>query len=486
MQTKEPAMKTLPRLLPFFSLILFLACTCLAEQSLTQNGITWTFAADHKTGTYCNGEYWVIGPVKIVSITNSLNASGFEVPRGRNGSMINPDPSRPIGLKQGFTSNLANYNESLNAALPGGNPISAENPLLLSPNQTLISAVSWLYRSKDDLEPGSPPIQTFPTPRPAIRTAALLTCISEPPAPGSFRPPYCGSDKTAKFKKSDMNLSALKNLDPVEQLPSVEEMEKAMSHTWVDYVWGWEGGFTHPSEHMPNYGRDMAYIVGKIGLMLNLDLSKTAGSPSKETLAINMVQFGIDLTGIADANGGWLADGGHGLGRKLPILLAGVLLNDPHMKDVGQWKTRFQENEQTFYVTQETVDLSHSSQWAPDKRVPHLPYDAEHIGMPEWGIRHFERPAADNREWTTVYRDINGSAFPMFALAAHIMGLKKEWNNDAFFDYCDRYMSITEGGQKYSVNKMPSFGKAMWGRYRADYEKTKWMEPGQPYPHVEK
>ena len=476
---------TFCRSLQLFSLILFAASNCLAERSLSQNGITWTFAADHKVGTYCTGEYWIIGPVKIVSITNSLNAAGFEVPRGRNGSMINPNPAPPVGGRQGFTSNLQNYDESLNAALPGGNPICAENPLALSPSQTLISTVSWLYRSKDDFEPGSPAFNGL-IPRPALRSAALLTCVSEAPATGSFRPPYCGSDKTAKFKKSDMKLSVLKNLDPVDPLPSVEEMGKAMSRTWIDHVCGWMGGFTHPSEHMPNYGRDMAHLVGKLGLLLNLDFSKLPGEPSKEKLAINMVQFGIDLAGIADAGGGWPADGGHGYCRKLPILMAGALLNNQHMSNVGQWKTRFQENEQTFYVTRETVDISHSPTWRPDKRSAHIPYDAEHIGMPEWGIRHTEKPESDNREWQTVYRDINGSANPMFALTVHIMGLEHQWNHNAFFDYADRYMSITEGGHKHSVNKIPLFGKAMWDRYRADYEKSKWMEPGQPYPHIEK
>ena len=35
-----------------------------------------------------------------------------------------------------------------------------------------------------------------------------------------------------------------------------------------------------------------------------------------------------------------------------------------------------------------------------------------------------------------------GCTFPGTALAAHIMGLKTFWNNDAFFDYCDRYMAM--------------------------------------------
>ena len=65
------------------------------------------------------------------------------------------------------------------------------------------------------------------------------------------------------------------------------------------------------------------------------------------------------------------------------------MLNDPHMKEVGQWKTHFQEDEQTFYVSQREVDITNSPQWSPDKRGGIIaPYTKEDIGMPDWGIRH--------------------------------------------------------------------------------------------------
>ncbi len=65
--------------------------------------------------------------------------------------------------------------------------------------------------------------------------------------------------------------------------------------------------------------------------------------------------------------------------------------------------------------------------------------------MPEWGIVHSENPAADNREWTAVYRGINGSVIPGFVLAARIMGVEDAWNHKALFDYADRWMKTTGG-----------------------------------------
>ncbi|HEY9249156.1 MAG TPA: hypothetical protein VIO38_08495, partial [Rariglobus sp.] len=123
--------------LPF---ILLAAVTLPADTSVTSNGVTWTFADDHKTGVFVNGDPWVIGPVVVTSITNSLNDPGFTPKPGQNGSMVNPG----VDSRQGYESALRNYTAELNAGLPGGQPVSASNPLRLAPGSTLVSAVSWL------------------------------------------------------------------------------------------------------------------------------------------------------------------------------------------------------------------------------------------------------------------------------------------------------------------------------------------------------
>ena len=429
--------------------------------SLTQNGITWTFAQDREVGAFCNGEYWVKGPVTIVRISNRLHAAGFTPKPGQDGSMANPGAT----AGQGYDSTLKSYDASLNAGLPNGRPVSAGNPLVLQPNQTLISMVSWLFRSATDTEPGCPSFNgATRAPRPVTRSAAILTCLAAAPTAGSFRPPYCGSDKTVKYNKGDLKLKLLKNLRPVGNMPDVATVERAMSRTWIDHVHEFLGAMVHPSEHMPNYGRDMAHAMNQAALMLHLDFNALPGKPSKERMLVSLVQYGIDLAGIADNGGGWPANGGHGLGRKWPILFAGLMLDDAHMKNVGQWKTRFQEDEQTFYVSQKEVDITHSPRWAPDRRSPTQAYERADIGMPEWGIRHAGMPEADNRDLKAKYRGVNGQAYPGFVLAALLMDQRKAWNHDALFDYTDRYMKLV--GQHKAPESPPPFVVNMWNSYR--------------------
>ena len=67
-------------------------------------------------------------------------------------------------------------------------------------------------------------------------------------------------------------------------------------------------------------------------LMLNFPADQ------KVNLTNYFVQYGIDLYGCLQAGYGWPAFGGHRSGRKLPIVFAGILLNDDAMKNVS---TRF-------------------------------------------------------------------------------------------------------------------------------------------------
>ena len=432
---------------------------------ISQYGITWTFDKAYPSGQFCTGDYWVVGPAKVIQISTALHAPGFEPQPGEDGSMVNPGTD---GL-QGYCPHLtASYRTNLNAALIGGKAVSAENPLVLTKHSSLVSMVSWLYKSPKEAEPGTPRFgDATKVPRSATRVAAVLTVVSQVPAEGSFRPPYCGSNKTVKFNVKQLDLAKLKNLEPVKETPNPVDFAKVMERPWIDHAIGWYGADIHPTENMPNYGRDIAILASHVAVMLQLDFSKLPGNPTKDKLVIELVQFGIDCTGIADAGGGWPHDGGHALGRKLPILFAGALLNDPHMLDVGHWKTRFQEDEQTFYVTQKEVDLTHSPQWNCDKRggTPE-PYTKEDIGTPEWGIRHAFDPNADNRAISAIYRPLNALVYPGMILAARSMGLEEAWNHKALFDYTDRWMNLTHGrcGGDGSGD-CPAFYINMWNAY---------------------
>jgi len=455
-----------------------------AATEITQHGITWKFDTDVETGQFANGDYWVVGPVNITTITNSYHTYGFTPASDQDGSMINP----PTTNKQGYEGALTTYDSSLNVSHPGGNPISATNPLALSTNSSLISSVSWLYNSESDTEPGCPSFNGGThTPRPTLRTAAVLTCLDSAPAAGSFRPPYCGNDKTIKFNKSDLDYASLKNLAPVASTLTLSDMERAVERLWIDHIYQYAGAYLHPSENMPEYGAELSKELGKVALMLHLDFNQLPGSPSKETLLIRFVQIGIDFAGIADNGGSWPSNGGHLMGRKWPILFAGIVLGDAHMGNVGHWTTAFQEDYDTFYISQAEVDMTHSPAWNPDHRAPPMPYETEHIGMPEWGIRHRADPWADNLHWLATYRTMNNPAYVGFVLAAQIMGQKTAWNHNALFDYVDRatangFTAYTPGTYHYSHYVYGGvFVENMWTAYRSEGD-IRWVakQPHNP------
>jgi hypothetical protein len=447
------------------------------QSSVTQYGITWTFSQAREVGQYCNGDYWVVGPVNITSITNSWHTHGFTPGKGQDGSMINPGG----GGNQGYDSTLTSYQANLNAALIGGNRISSSNPLMLTTNSSLVSSVSWLYTSDSTTEPGCPTFNGGThTPRPVLRDAAILTCVATAPATGSFRPPYCGNDKAAKFNTNQLDYTLLNNFIPPASTPSLATIQRSVERPWIDHVYQYSGAFLHPSENMPQYGEDVSIAMGKAALMLHLDFSQLPGSPSKDTLLVRMVQLGIDLAGIADVGGGWPANGGHHMGRKWPILFAGLVLHDAHMDSVGSWNTRFQENENTYYVDQAAVDMTHSAAWAPDSRAPALAYEIKDIGLPEWGIVHAASPSADNLHWSATYRSINNDAYAGFVLAAQVMGAKTLWSHNAIFDYIDRSTHFGSAGYppSHRYYALYTFGSTfvydLWQAQRSKYGCT-WV-----------
>ncbi len=434
-----------------------------SEDALTQHHVTWAFDREVQTGSFVNGDCWVVGPVNVVAISNDLNDPAYTPRAGQNGSMVNPKPMR----KQGYTSDHRSYDESLNAGRPGGRELSTENPLQLKPGQSLISSISWMYNSPEDREPGAPKwVPTHKTLRPPTRSASVLTCVAAPPPPGSFRPGYCGENPETYFNISQLRKDLLPGLDPVKPFPPLHRIDGIMRRPWLDHFPGWGGEVIHPSENMPVYGREMASDMNLMSLVVLMDVKELPGDLDLDDLLIRLVQYGIDLTSIADAGGDWEPDGCMMVGRKWPILFTGLMLDDDHMKNVGQWETMFHEDAQTFYVSQAEVDLTHSDKWSPDKRVPNAPYTAEDIGMAEWGIRHATRPVQDNNVWKTSYRNGNYAVNTGFVLAARIMKQQQAWNHDALFDYTDRAMERVGEDNRQGPNFIPLYVKAMWKGYR--------------------
>jgi len=445
------------------------------QSQISQFGITWTFDRDYSVGQFANGDYWVVGPVTIVRIQpSSVELNGRMI----NGSMINPSPR--LGQTQAYDSAAygryakpGNYDPSLNVARPNNDQLSKSNPLVLQPNCSLVSTESTLQAN------GST----------QLKAAAVLTVLDNPAKEGSFRPPYSGTDKTIRFNKEQLDYSLLASLKPVPGSPGLSAVERYFERPWIDHIPLWPARALHPADNMPDYGREIATQIGVGALMLNLNFSNTR----KEKLLVRYVQLGIDLYGIVQDGGekNWTGMGGHASGRKWPILFAGLMLGDNDMKNIGKKSgdylysdgygpnnappdyVHFGEDDQTFYVTQADVDATHSPQWNPDRRdAQKIPYEKEDIGLPEWGIVHSNGPERSNKFWITSYRQVSSPGWGGFVLAAHIMRAKDLWNNDALFDYKDRYMQVETDWKQTS-----RFVLGMWRTYRKDYADVWTMSP---------
>ncbi|MBN2002205.1 MAG: hypothetical protein JXA21_02510 [Anaerolineae bacterium] len=439
-----------------------------ALSQVTQFGITWTFDREYECGRFANGDYWVVGPVTITAISPASVLSGT---RTMNGSMINPSPEN--GLMQGYDSAMyagygPDFDEALNVARPNGQDLSPANPLTVPPDSSLVSTISVA-------ETGV---------RAQLQTAAILTVLDAPAPEGSFRPPYSGSDKSLRFNVSQINSALLRRLPPVASTPALADVERFFERPWIDHVPNWLGGYHHPVENMPDYGREIATEVGVGALMLHLDFPYA----QKETLLVRYLQLGIDLYGVLQDGGeeNWPPNGGHASGRKWPILFAGLMLGDAAMQAVGpgdgSGEFWFGEDGQTFYVTQSDIDMAHD----PDIRgCDPSEYMQSDLGLPEWGIVHGTDPTADNKSWCAIYRQCcTANAWDGFLLSALIMDAKSLWAHDAIFDYQDRYMAIEAVGAW--TRSWSDFAEEMWDTYRAGYGPV-WGElalTGSPANHA--
>lgn len=430
-----------------FAIVIFFSTAVLpAATSISQYGITWTFSTNVTSGQFANGDYWVVGPVTITGISPASVVDGTG--RTINGSMVNPKAG--LTVQQAFDSSMTanSFNAALNAARPGGNDLSAGNPLVLSAGSSIVSTIS------------------HPTPknRPNLTDAAVLTVLSAPPPANSFRPPYCGTDKTIIATEADIDYSKVASLAKPASTPNLTTVSNYFTRPWIEIVTEYGGREMHPVNNQPDYGRDLSNRL-EYGL-LSLQLNYT--NAEKRDLMVRLVQYGLDVYGSAATGGFWRESGGHNQGRKMPLLLAATVLNNSSIRDFGNAARHFifAEDRQTYYVSQATVDITNSSKWDPDPRggTPQ-PYTVADIGMPEWSINAVRNPPNDDKAWTALYRTIAGSATIGHILTAHIMGLRSTWNWEAAFDYYDRYWEIAKLSA-VGTNSPSQFERDMWVAYR--------------------
>ena len=384
---------------------------------ITQFGITWTFEGENTSGQFVNGDWWVVGPVTITSISPGYEE--IDAPEDTrysiNGTMVNPvynisgDTQTPIqawdsriDLKSGCAGS---YRHDLN--------IARQLPYIASPGDSIMSAKSFTGTAQGD--------------EPQLDTIAILTVVSAAPASYSFRPPYIsGSDKTVRWNKSQLRYDRLKKLPLVTNTPAFSLLEDRFERAIIVQGPGYTSNYLLPKTHdYPNTGSYISYKVSEAALLLNLNCE----NDQKEKLLIQMVQRGIDLYGVLSAGGSWQADKDYHIGKKLPVILAGWILTDADI--IAKASTQnFQEDSQHYYVGQSDIDLN------PQRNILSSAYTSQMIGMPEWSS---VRDSTAGSQWNAPYRGINGSSLIGSVLATRFMGAESVWNSPATFDYYDRY-----------------------------------------------
>jgi hypothetical protein len=423
--------------------------------SITKDGITWSFSQPVPVGQFVNGDYYVVGPVTIISIDPPPTRSAPYL----NGSVLDLPTANG---KSGFDSRLndgTDQSEWFDVSLRSYPPIS------LKPGDALVSSISLarvhslpeVMRAKD--------MSASP-----VRTVSVLTVLAAAPAAEAFRPSYCDR-KQAIYHAGAVRRELLPMLAPPDAsgIPTLAQFEAYYRRPWIDtntFL------FDAPAEYMPSYGAHIAFADSYASLLLMLNFPAN----QKVKLTNYFIQYGIDLYGCVQAGYGWPAFGGHHSGRKLPIVFAGILLGDDGMKNVSaSFPNKFGEDMQTLYINQLPPAGSFWQAWQGAKVIYGGHYGVRNDGTPVSAGLYGPYEQLTPADWPVLnpneqlgegYRRCCTSAsWVGEGLAIHILHAENVWNYPAFFDYVDRWMNEDDTQAVAEIKAQSGFD------YSADWDR---------------
>ncbi|MFT3926412.1 MAG: hypothetical protein QM778_27960 [Myxococcales bacterium] len=409
----------------WLGLLLALLWTSQAEaapvSSISQYGVTWTFDHAHESGQFATGDYWVVGPVVVQSVSPA--------PTGmRNGSCVNP-----MGGRQGYDSRGGEYKTEDQVSFPR----------TFQAGQSIVSSVS---------KPEGAVIMNAGN----MVSQAVLTVVDAPQPSGTFRPAFAGTYKKT-FNLSQIHWDRLPKLPTPKSAPSGAQLLVQADRPRADHLSSWTIQFSCAEENWNNgpgehacYGREVSAFISAAALHVLLD------TPQQKELAASLIQLGIDNYGILKAGGNWAPNGGHHSGRKWPIVFAAALLDDCEMKALGTDydDATFGEDGQTYFG-------------AGGKAL--FGWDCGDGFGDYFGAGCSGSGAKDCRDPAGVvdgcidYRNCCTSGYWVGQmLSASMLGAKSLWNHDAYFDYVDRWMA----GDVADADGADPFSEEMWTLYR--------------------
>ena len=430
--------------------------------SISQYGITWKFDKKVESGKFITGDYYIIGPVKIKSVSPNPNGSGKNF---RNGSMLNPPVTGNSAYDGRFENNFKQ-------------DLAAKYPLAMKPGDSLISSISLKNFQQNQIIPGVGGKENVEYTY--LKTAAILTCVSEKPPEDAFRPAYCDTKKEKFRTAGEIKWDLLPKYKVVGSAPKFDYMERAFQRPWIDHVYGWESRELHPSENMPGYGREVGRIVSMAALMMCCDFTKE----QKEKICYGLVQVGLDNWAIAKRGvkgeaGGWPAAGGFGNGRKFPIVFAAVVLQDEEMMKMKEKASgaSFGEDEHTIWGkcwTGAKVIFAGQYPLVGGSIKDRGPY--EHLQPKDW-------PGPKKTQSEGYKRCCNALSWVGEALATKMLKAEGIWAHEPFFAFVDRWMTEDDSEHVKIINKQlgenmgirqgevfDPWVKDMWKKYRESFK----------------
>jgi hypothetical protein len=423
-----------PVALPFFLLASALNFNVLAQSfqptglrahdesklSLTSNisqyGITWYFDKQYLTGNFANGDFWVVGDtVTIIKIMPDFDGKN-------NGWQVNPIVNGP----QGFAEDLGEFDASLIPKLPYKS----------LPGQSIVKSIR-----SDRPKSGANCYE-------CLKTAAVLTILKTiPPDSGqtTFRPAYVGSPKKA-YSTKNIKWELLPKIPPVVNAPTLGAILTAFMRVQLDHKEGTVGRNAHPLENIPDYGADIGVRNADGALRLMLNDSNSLKAPA----LIAYLQYGIDLYQMLLFGQTWPDGGGHRPGQKLPLVFAAIMLNDTAMGNAIKTATCFHEDRGVTMSTKIKKALFGFDQELSGSELEKFYWNvvvSELIDGKPSGFKAYTDPYGyidgGNKPGGSYQFCCTSQPWKGSALAVYLMPqLKSLWDNEAFFNYVDRWVSL--------------------------------------------
>jgi len=423
--------------------------------SISRDGITWTFSQAVPVGQFVTGDYFVIGPVTVTAIDPAPTISSpYE-----NGSVVNLPSANG---KSGFDSRL---NDGSDESWWFDASLRSYPPITLKPGDSLVSSISLAQIHSLPEVMRASDMSVSP-----VATVSVLTVLATAPSSDAFRPSYCDRSQ-AIYHADSLQRNLLPSLAPPNPAgtPPLSQFETWYRRPWIDtnaFL------FDAPAEYMPSYGQHIAFADSYAALLLTLNFP----ADQKVNLTNYFVQYGIDLYGCVQTGYGWPAFGGHHSGRKLPIIFAGILLNNNGMKNVSAtFPNQFGEDMQTLYINQLPPAETYQQAWQGAIVIYGGHYGVTANGQPAspglYGPYEQLQPVNwpllnGNEQLGEAYRRCCTSvSWVGEALAIHLLNAESVWNYPAFFDYADRWMTEDDSQAIAEIKAQTGFDySANWDR----------------------